>query len=255
MNIVSTILAINIAAIAIYLILEKHNAALVLLLAGLFMMVTGSLLGSPAYEDGSFLLFGILEHIIDIFSSRCASVGLMIMLLCGYVEYMRKIKADNAFVYALMHPLSVLRKLPNATIILLIPIGMLLCYAIPSATGVTLLLAATVYPILVSAGVSKMNALSAILACTLIDFGFNSPAVRIAAETLGMDIFIYQSIQIKVLFPICLSIIIVYLHISPYWTKDNYLPLYPNKEKSLSQRTFRMMMFLYGMQRFLLCRL
>jgi DcuC family C4-dicarboxylate transporter len=134
----------------------------------------------------------------------------MVMLLFGYLEYMKTLKADSAFVYVMLQPLSVLRNYPSLACIVLIPIGTLLSYALPSAAAVGLLLVATLYPVLRSIGMGKLSILSIIVACTLLDLGLNSPNTIRAAGLLGMEVVEYARYQLQVVLPLLLVIIIVY---------------------------------------------
>ena len=169
-----------------------------------------------AIED-NFILFKLFNNIIATFSNRILGVGLLIMLLCGYVEYMRKIKASDVFTYIMMQPLSILCKYPYLAAIVVIPIGSLLTIAIPSATGVALLLVATIYPVL-SGGVrlNKISCITIITACTIWDVGLNSPCTNLAADLLEMSTVVYFKYQMKIMIPMCVICMIAYTLYSYY---------------------------------------
>jgi len=212
MQLAGLLIALNFLAATIWLLLRNRNAALILTLAGMMMALAAWLLGIPGAREGfgGFILFSLQEWLVRAFSSRLAGSGLMVMLLFGYLEYMKTLKADRALVYVLLQPLSVLRNTPNLACLVLIPLGTLLSYALPSATAVGLLLVATLYPVLRSLGMGKMGILSIIVACTLLDLGVNSPNSIRAASLLGMEVSVYTRYQLQVIVPILIIITSVY---------------------------------------------
>jgi DcuC family C4-dicarboxylate transporter len=212
MELASILIAVNVLGLTVWLLLKHRNAALILIVFGMLMALVAWLLDAPgARQDfGGFILFSLQEWAAGAFSSRLAGSGLMVMLLFGYLEYMKTLKADSAFVYVMLQPLSVLRNYPSLACIVLIPIGTLLSYALPSAAAVGLLLVATLYPVLRSIGMGKLSILSIIVACTLLDLGLNSPNTIRAAGLLGMEVVEYARYQLQVVLPLLLVIIIVY---------------------------------------------
>ena len=212
MELASILIAVNVLGLTVCLLLKHRNAALILIVFGMLMALVAWLLDAPgARQDfGGFILFSLQEWAAGAFSSRLAGSGLMVMLLFGYLEYMKTLKADSAFVYVMLQPLSVLRNYPSLACIVLIPIGTLLSYALPSAAAVGLLLVATLYPVLRSIGMGKLSILSIIVACTLLDLGLNSPNTIRAAGLLGMEVVEYARYQLQVVLPLLLVIIIVY---------------------------------------------
>ena len=212
MELASILIAVNVLGLTVWLLLKHRNAALILIVFGMLMALAAWLLDAPgARQDfGGFILFSLQEWAAGAFSSRLAGSGLMVMLLFGYLEYMKTLKADSAFVYVMLQPLSVLRNYPSLACIVLIPIGTLLSYALPSAAAVGLLLVATLFPVLRSIGMGKLSILSIIVACTLLDLGLNSPNTIRAAGLLGMEVVEYARYQLQVVLPLLLVIIIVY---------------------------------------------
>lgn len=212
MELASILIAVNVLGLTVWLLLKNRNAALILIVFGMLMALAAWLLDAPgARQDFSgFILFSLQEWVAGAFSSRLAGSGLMVMLLFGYLEYMKTLKADSAFVYVMLQPLSVLRNYPSLACIVLIPIGTLLSYALPSAAAVGLLLVATLFPVLRSIGMGKLSILSIIVACTLLDLGLNSPNTIRAAGLLGMEVVEYARYQLQVVLPLLLVIIIVY---------------------------------------------
>lgn len=236
MQLVSILIVLNILAATIWLLLKNRNAALILILFGMLMTLVAWLLNLPgARQDfSSYVFFELHAWVARVFSTRLAGSGLMVMLLFGYLEYMKTLKADSAFVYVTLQPLSVLRNNPNLACIILIPIGTLLTYALPSATAVGLLLVATLYPVLRKIGMSKMSILSIIVATTLLDLGLNSPNANRAAAFLGMDVASYTRYQMQVIVPILIIITAVYFFFGRYRSRkegyDTPVPVRPAEE-------------------------
>ena len=212
MQLASILIAVNVIGLTVWLLLKNRNAALILIVFGVLMTLAAWLLDVPGVRDdfSGFIFFALQEWVAEAFSSRLAGSCLMVMLLFGYLEYMKTLHADKAFVYVMLQPLSVLRNAPNLACIVLIPIGTLLSYAIPSAAAVGLLLVATLYPVLHSIGIRKFSILSIIVACTLLDVGINSPNTIRAASLIGMNVVDYSRYQLQVILPILLIIIVVY---------------------------------------------
>lgn len=212
MQLASFLIAVNVIAATVWLVLKNRNVALILIFFGVLMTLAAWLLGLPgARQDfGGFIFFELQEWVAGAFSSRLAGSGLMVMLLFGYLEYMKTLRADSAFLYVMLQPLSVLRNYPNLVCVVLIPIGTLLSYALPSAAAVGLLLVTTLYPVLRGIGMGKMSILSIIVACTLLDMGVNSPNTILAAGLLGMDVVDYSKYQLQVALPLLLVITLVY---------------------------------------------
>ena len=225
MQLVSLLIVLNVLAATIWLLLKNRNAALILILFGMLMTMFAWLLNLAAarQEFSTYVFFELHAWATRVFSTRLAGSGLMVMLLFGYLEYMKTLKADSAFVYVTLQPLSVLRNNPNLACLILIPIGTLLSYALPSAAAVGLLLVATLYPVLRKIGMSKMSILSIIVATTLLDLGLNSPNANRAADFLGMDVTAYTRYQMQVVFPILIIITVVYFFFGRYKSrKEGY---------------------------------
>lgn len=207
------LIAIQVLALTIFLLYKKYTASLTLFSMGVLMLLLSFLLGlnnpESNIKDGSVIL-NLFSKIVNTFSYRIGGTGLLIMLIGGYVEYMRRIKASDVFVYIAMQPLSILKKYPYLAAVMVIPIGQFLFLAIPSAVGLGLLLITSIYPILLGLGISKLTALSVISACTVFDLGITSSNSLVAAEILNIDIMTYFSYQLKIILPLILLMLLLY---------------------------------------------
>ena len=145
-----------------YLIVKKYKPQPVLFIAGLILMFNRGV--ARAWDrfclqnraPGS-VLFDAFEFIKQTFSSRAGGLGLNIMAVAGFARYMDHIGASKALVKLTITPLLALRA-PYLVMAGAWILGMCLGLAINSASGLAMLLMVTVFPILISLGVSRLSA-------------------------------------------------------------------------------------------------
>jgi DcuC family C4-dicarboxylate transporter len=206
---------------------KKYNPQGVLVMAGVLMIIIALALGTGTPElmkpTGSFVfdLFKILE---ETFITNLSRAGLMIMTIGGYVAFMNKIQATNALVYVSMKPLSFFRKYPYLAATITIPIGQMLFITTPSAAGLGLLLVASVYPVLIHLGVSKLTALSVISVATIFDQGPGSANTALAAELIGeTNVFYFIKRQLPLVLPTTIIVMLLYYFNNRYFDKKDKL--------------------------------
>lgn len=218
-----TILSILFIAIVAYLFYKKYNPQAVLLFSGLLMMAFAEIAGfslPDLKEPTGLKFFDVFEIIKEALSNKGADVGLMIMTIGGYVAYMKKIGASETLVYISMKPLSIFRKYPYLLASLVIPVGQLLFITTPSATGLGLLLVASIFPVLVSLGVSKTSAVSVITACTVFDMGPSSANTARASELIGKsNILYFIENQLPLAIPLTIIMATMYFFINRHYDK------------------------------------
>jgi DcuC family C4-dicarboxylate transporter len=224
MAIIGALLSVLFITIAAYLLLKNYNAQAVLLFCGLLMIflaiVLDIKLDNPD-ENNSFLLFDLFEILKNSFSSKLSEIGLMIMVIGGFVTYMDHIGASKTLVYLSMKPLSIFKNNPYLAASLVIPIGHLLSIPIPSATGLGLLLIASVFPVLVQLGVSKVSAVSVIVSTTIFDMGPASANTLLAAELAGKsNIMYFIEDQFSAAVPLIILSAIVYFFVNKHYDKS-----------------------------------
>lgn len=207
------------------LLLKKYYPHAVLLIAGLFMLVISLFLdkGLPLEATSTgFTGFDLFKLIKESFSKTNAGVGLMIMAIGGFVAYIDKIGASNALVYVAMKPLKLFKSKPYLAASLVIPIGQTLFVAIPSAAGLSLLLMASLFPILTNLGVSKLSAASVITGTTAFGMGPASAITASASSIIGLEsIDYFINHQILLMLPLSLSMMITYYFVNRYYDKKN----------------------------------
>lgn len=223
MILVGIILSILFVVLAAYLLFKKYNPQMVLLMLGLMMVAMGTLMNfsvPPLDQSTGSSFFDLFRRIQESMIGRLSGVGLMIMAIGGFVAYMEKIGASEALVYISMKPLSVLKKYPYFASVLVIPIGQLLFISTPSATGLGLLLVASIFPVLVGLGVSRLTAASVISACTVFDMGPASANTARAAELVEKsNVAYFIQDQLPITIPATLVLMVIYYFTNRYFDK------------------------------------
>ena len=221
------VISIVFIAIVVKLLLKDFFPQAVLLIAGIAMLLVASLInkGLPSSEASSgIVVLDIFEYIKSSFSKTNANVGLMIMTIGGFVAYMDKIGASEALVKVALRPLAFLKNYPNLASVAVIPIGQLIFICVPSAAGFGLLLMASVFPILVNLGVSRLAAVAIITGCTSFCIG---PASVITASAVQIGqletvpYFINQQIPIAIV--LNLVLMVSYFFVNKYFDKKDKL--------------------------------
>ena len=223
MSYTGPIIAVLFIVVVATLLIKKYYPHAVLLIAGIAMLITGFFLdrSMPALEnDTGFFGFDLFRYIKESFADTNAGVGLMIMAIGGFVAYIDKSGASKSLVYLSMKPLSLFKKRPYILASLVIPIGQLLFVCIPSAAGLGLLLMASVFPILINVGVSRLSAVSVITACTAFAVGPASAITASATDIIDKEtILFFMEDQIPMLIPLSISMMITYYFVNRYFDK------------------------------------
>lgn len=218
MPILGPILACLFIAVVAWSLLKGFYPHAVLLLAGLVMLVVSLLIGyelPPLARPTGSAFFDLFRYIQVSFSQTLAGVGLMIMAIGGFVAYMDDIGASQALVRIATRPLRWFSHYPYATTSLVIPLGQLLFVCIPSAAGLGLLLMASVFPLIVKLGVSRLSAVSVIVACTSFGIGPASAITARAAGILNLPVVeFFASGQIPLVIPASLVMAITYFFVN-----------------------------------------
>ncbi|PQJ79704.1 C4-dicarboxylate transporter DcuC [Polaribacter porphyrae] len=207
------------------LLLKKYNPHAVLLIAGLLMLIVAQILNYnlPVLKNPTgFSGFDLFRYIKESFAKTNSGVGLMIMSIGGFVAYIDKIGASKMLVQVAMKPLKLFKKYPYLAASMVIPIGQILFTAIPSAAGLGLLLMASLFPILVNLGVSRLSAVSVITAATAFGIGPASAITASATSITGIDtIVFFLDYQIPLVWTLTISMMITYYLVNKYFDKKD----------------------------------
>ena len=187
------------------LILKKYKPQAVLLLGGITLLtlvvlinwiwgLPTNLIGNPnlppdhVFNRAKTLGNPFLDIFAgkgQIFSTRVAGLGLIIMSVMGFVKYMDAIGANKALVRVGVKPLQFIKS-PYVVIVLAFLLGQTMKMAITSAAGLGVLLMATMYPILLRLGVSRLTATAVIATTGCIDLGPATGTGVAVAEAAGI---------------------------------------------------------------------
>lgn len=197
--------------IVAWLIVKRMKPQAVLFAGGFFLLAVAILMGVPlldAKKSTGLVWFDIFKFVEDTFSTRAAGIGLMIMTVGGFAKYMDYIGASRSLVHLASKPLSLIRS-PYLLLAVSYIIGQLLNIVIPSAAGLCVLLMATMYPVLVSLGVSRLSAAAVVATTPCLDLGPASGTAVFAAKTADLDVadyFVGEQIPIAVVTMAAISI-------------------------------------------------
>lgn len=216
------VIAVLVIVLVARLILKGYRAEPVLFAAGLVLMVASQLAGwgsvlPKGVESTGIALFDPFEVMRDLFSSRAADLGLMIMALMGFAHYMDHIGANDAVVRIAIRPLRRLRS-PYVLLFFSYLLASGLQLAIPSATGLAVLLMATLFPIMVGLGLSAAS--SAGVIATSLGVAYTPTAIDAirATDAVGMGhnvieyVYTYQG-------PAALATVLVVGLMHIYWQR------------------------------------
>jgi DcuC family C4-dicarboxylate transporter len=177
-----------------FLIVKKYKPQPVLFMAGLILMFAAVALGLgtilPAKQSTGSVLFDAFEFIKQTMSSRAAGLGLNIMAVGGFARYMDHIGASRALVKLTIKPLLALRS-PYIVMAGAWVVGMFLGLCINSASGLAMLLMVTMFPVLISLGVSRLSATAVIATTLCLDWSPSDTGTILSAQTAGIDPVLY----------------------------------------------------------------
>ncbi|WP_301925807.1 C4-dicarboxylate transporter DcuC [Corynebacterium glaucum] len=151
---------VAIAAVGYFIYKKVHAASAIFAVGVLLLMIaaaTGRVtLSTQDIESSGNAFYDELLIIESLFKSRFSGTGMAIMVLFGFVGYMRHIGADAKTVVTLSQPL---RRFEGSY--WLVPVGFavgtLLSLVVPSASALSLLLVATLMPALIAAGLTPLT--------------------------------------------------------------------------------------------------
>jgi len=210
LGIIMTLIAVGVVA---WFVVKNYYPPTVLLLMGLATMAVSGLMGVSlidAKQSTNFPGFDIVEVVSQLFSSRLAGLGLNIMIIGGFATYMERIGASKALVKLCVRPLQAVRS-PYLLLALTYVVGQFIALFINSAVGLGLLLMASVYPLLITLGVTRVAAASVIATTCCLDLGPSSSNAMRAAELSKMDIVAYF-VQGQVPVAVCTVATVAVLH-------------------------------------------
>lgn len=141
-----------------YYIVKGYSATGVLMFGGLVLLLISVLMGHSILPEGvkstGSTYFDILEYVKYLLGNRGGGLGLMIMVLCGFSVYMTHLGANDVVVKLVSKPLKNIRS-PYILMVFAYFLACLMSFAVSSATGLGVLLMATLFPVMVNVGISR----------------------------------------------------------------------------------------------------
>ncbi|NUY56505.1 anaerobic C4-dicarboxylate transporter DcuC [Salinivibrio sp. MA351] len=214
-----------------YFIVKGYRPASTLLTAGIILLIITGILGHsvlPAKLTSTGNLFtDSLEYVKYMLQYRGGGLGMQIMLLCGFAAYMSHIGANNVVVKQFSKPLSVIKS-PYVLLVAAYIVACLMSLAVSSATGLGVLLMATLFPMMTAMGISRPAATAVCASPAAIILSPTSGDVVIAAEKAGLPLHVFA---VETVLPVSICAIIVMAAAAYFWNK--YLD---NKENTPMER-------------------
>ena len=199
---IGVLISLAVTVLVVWILLKKMKAQFVLFFGGLVLLVSalamdalgllpnGAQILPKGVSSTGFVGFDLFKCISSLMSSRVAGIGLLIMAASGYSTYMAKIGASALMADYISRPLRVFKS-PYLVLALSYVVGAVADLFIPSASGLSMLLMVTMYPVLVRLGVSRLSAAALIITVSCLDMGPTSGAANYAAQVAGMDTMTY----------------------------------------------------------------
>lgn len=182
-------LTIVFAVIVAKLILKRYNAIFVFFASGVIILMCASVLTGTSIlgkETLGNVFFDAFGFITKTFKSNIAGIGTIIMVVTGYAEYMKHIKASTKLAFMASKPLG---KIKNKYLILsgFFLLGMALKLVLTSQASLAVLMLATVFPVLMALGINPMTGAS-VLALLCLDYGPNDGSTLFMATVAKMNV-------------------------------------------------------------------
>ena len=190
MTAVANTIALVVIVCVAYLIVKKIYPTAVLMIAGIVLLACALLLdvepGIVLKKSTGNEFFDIFKVVETVFSSTLAGLGLNIMCMGGFAKYMDKLEAGRALYDVVSAPLKYIKN-PYMLAMAGFIVDQILGMAIPSASGLGLLMMVTMYPVFIRAGVPRMTAVCVIAAGRFFDLGPGSASCNMACKTAGIE--------------------------------------------------------------------
>ncbi|WP_439236491.1 anaerobic C4-dicarboxylate transporter DcuC [Lonepinella koalarum] len=175
-----------------YYIIKGYNSAGVLLSTGLLLLLLSVALNKPILpqqvKSTGLAYLDILEYVKYLLLNRGGDLGMLIMVLCGFAKYMSHIGANDVVVKLISRPLHKIKS-PYILMMFAYVVACCMTFSVSSATGLGVLLMATLFPIMVNIGISR-GAAAAICA---------SPSSIILSPTSGDVVLAAEKAQLPLL--------------------------------------------------------
>ncbi len=205
-------------------IVKKVQVNILLLFAGLALNIIAILGGvdnlmPKGAKSTGFIGFDLFALLSALSRTQAASTGFIILVAGGFAAYMDAIGATDKLVSICMKPL---KKLSNLYIVMaaVFLLGHFLGLVVTSAAGMAMLLAVSVYPLMIGIGISGVSAAAIIGSVLVISYAPSSAIAVLAANTAGVDPMTYLiQYQLPVAVPAILVMVVAHVFAQRYFDK------------------------------------
>ncbi|UXI00168.1 anaerobic C4-dicarboxylate transporter DcuC [Photobacterium sp. TY1-4] len=213
------IIGLIVAGIVGRYIFKGYTATGVLLTGGILLLAISAamnkaVLPADVASTGNAVT-DVFEYIKYLLMYRAGGLGMMIMVLCGFAAYMTKIGANDMVVKMASKPLRFIKS-PYVLMVAAYFVACLMSLAVSSATGLGVLLMATLFPLMVNMGISRGAAAAICASPAAIILSPTSGDVVIAAESSGMELIDFA---FKTTLPISIVAIIAMALAHYFWQR------------------------------------
>ncbi|MDP8079655.1 anaerobic C4-dicarboxylate transporter DcuC [Phocoenobacter skyensis] len=200
-----------IAIVAVsYYVVKGYSATGVLMTVGILLLLASVIMGKeimPAGKSTGTLYLDVIEYVKYLLMHRGGGLGMLIMVLCGFAAYMTHLGANDIVVKIASRPLTYINS-PYLLMVVAYFLACLMSFAVTSATGLGVLLMATLFPIMVNVGISRGAAASICASPAAIILSPTSGDVVLAAEVSKMPLIEFAfsfTLPISIIAILCIA--------------------------------------------------
>lgn len=188
-----------------FLIVKRYYAPWSLFLVGIILLAVMATISPEPLLHGAksatkSAFFDVIQYFTNQSKSILVGLGLNIMIISGFADYLDKIGATRSMVEIAAKPLSYVKS-PYLLLALAYALGQLINVFIPSAVGLGVLMMLMVYPLLISVGCSNVAAVACIITMSALDLGpasANSILTAKLASISPMEYFVDGQIPVAI---------------------------------------------------------
>lgn len=193
-------------------IFKGYSATGVLMTGGLLLLIIAALLGHSVLPKGvestGNMATDVVEYVKYLLMNRGGDLGMMIMMLCGFATYMTHIGANDMVVKLTSKPLQKIKS-PYVLMVAAYFVACLMSLAVSSATGLGVLLMATLFPLMVNVGICRGAAAAICASPAAIILSPTSGDVVVAANAAGLDLIDFAfktTLPISIVAILCMAV-------------------------------------------------
>ncbi|MGL5008045.1 MAG: anaerobic C4-dicarboxylate transporter DcuC [Plesiomonas sp.] len=193
-------------------IFKGYSATGVLMTGGILLLIISVLLGHSILPKGvestGNAATNVVEYVKYLLMSRGGDLGMMIMMLCGFATYMTHVGANDMVVKITAKPLQRIKS-PYVLMVAAYFVACLMSLAVSSATGLGVLLMATLFPLMVNVGISRGAAAAICASPAAIILSPTSGDVVVAANAAGLDLIDFAfktTLPISIVAILCMAV-------------------------------------------------